>query len=238
MLGEFPPELVQAILQHINASDERIQTLKSLRLTCQTFSQPATALLFKTISILSLQSFERISNIPDEFRNHPKILRISGLIRSTVSIQDVYDWTGGKEGDDAFDARTWYQSNLENNGLSIIDSAEFQSAFHRILQEFPQIRAIEIEESEILEQPWFASAFEEYEARRYAYLMRVLHTRHLAQILQGLFPAMTRETARIHELIVLDKALTFDLAEVFNEGEAAEPWIKPAVESITSSLCQ
>lgn len=80
MLDEFPTELVQAILQHINVNDERIQTLKSLHLTCQAFSQSATALLFKTISILSLQSFERISNISEEFQNHLKILKISGLI--------------------------------------------------------------------------------------------------------------------------------------------------------------
>ena len=67
MLGEFPTELVQAILQHINASDERIQTFKSLCFICQAFSQSVTALLFETISILSLQSFERISNISEEF---------------------------------------------------------------------------------------------------------------------------------------------------------------------------
>ena len=57
---------------------------------------------------------------------------------------------------------------------------------------------------------------------------------HFAQVLQGLFPAMTWETVRIHELIVLDKFLTFNLAEVFNGGEAAESWIRPATKSITS----
>ena len=38
----------------------------------------------------------------------------------------------------------------------------------------------------------------------------------------------------IHELIVLNKALTFNLAEIFKEGKAAESWIKSATESITS----
>ena len=64
--------------------------------------------------------------------------------------------------------------------------------------------------------------------------MRGWHTSHLAQVLQKLFPAMTQETVQIHELIMLNKALTFNLAEVFYEGEAAEPWIKPAIENITS----
>ena len=134
MLDEFPTELVQAILQHINASNKRIQTLKSLCLICQAFSQSAMALLFETISILSLQSFERISNIPEEFWNHPKIFRISGLIQPMKLIPD--DYPDGKK-NDATHAHIWYISNLEENRLSIIDSAEFQSAFHWTLQKFP-----------------------------------------------------------------------------------------------------
>ena len=60
------------------------------------------------------------------------------------------------------------------------------------------------------------------------------YTSHFAQVLQRLFPAMIWETAQIHELIVLNKAFTFNLAEVFYESEAAESWIKSVTESITS----
>ena len=57
------------------------------------------ALLFKIIFILSLQSFEKISNIPNEFQNHLKILKISDLIWSIMLIQNVDDWAGGNKND-------------------------------------------------------------------------------------------------------------------------------------------
>ena len=52
--------------------------------------------------------------------------------------------------------------------------------------------------------------------------MHVLHINHLAQVLQRLFSAMTQRTVQIHELIVLNKAFTFNLAEIFKEGNAAK----------------
>ena len=60
------------------------------------------------------------------------------------------------------------------------------------------------------------------------------YTSHLTQVLQRLFPVMIWETAQIHELIMLNKALTFNLTEVFYESEAVKSWIKPATENITS----
>ena len=38
---------------------------------------------------------------------------------------------------------------------------------------------------------------------------------------------------QIHELIMLNKTLTFNLAEVFYENKTTESWIKPVIESIT-----
>ena len=61
------------------------------------------------------------------------------------------DWANDNK-NDATHTCTWYVSNLEENRLSIIDSAKFQSTFHQTLQKFPQIYTIQIEESEILEQ--------------------------------------------------------------------------------------